>query len=342
MPWPAMLMMSPMMIAAPNFADKKSSILTAILFFIYPSIIFIILKLIGYTFYGTNPMTWAIVIFMIGMLATLVYQLPRQLINLFKGVSNYDYFIAKDAVYLNGTKLKGADSKTFVSYTGTSDYSKDANNVYAQTKKLANADAASFGPLPKDDNTNYWRDKKNAYYNLNIIADADGASFEYAGFEYAFDKKAVYFENKKVEGADRTTFKALSNNIGRDDSAIYIRATRDTNAIDLDSFKTIEINEEVFGKDKNQLYLIRYSPMNALEPFPNADLNSFEVLGDYYAKDKNQVYYYHYFSNTIKILKDASSATFKLEYNNAFNTDATDGTHFYKVGRLYEEAQAPV
>lgn len=337
MPWPALIMMSPMMIAAPNFSNEKSSILVAFVFFIYPSFVFLVLKLIGYTFYGTDPYYWTVAVVAVGILASLAFKLPTYFINLLNGVSNTDYFVSANAVYLNGTKISGADPKTFVHFPDSVGYSKDAQYVYRQTKRFSEADATTFGPVANDNTRSYWYDKNNVYHDWKKITGADGASFIGGGTGYAFDKNYVYYQNQRIESADRATFIPFNNYIGRDDNNVYIRAVRSSTAIDIASFEVIETEESIFAKDKAHFFILRYHPTFDLEPFPNVDIVTFETIGNYYAKDKNQVYNYHYFSNTIKILKDASAATFKIEYNNAFNTDATDGTHFYKAGELYED-----
>lgn len=337
LPWPGMIMMSPMMIASPGFANKKSSILNAMLFFFYPSIVFVLLHLIGYEFYGTNPLWWSVVTFVIGFLICMLYKLPHQLYNLSKGISNYDYFIKNDAVYLNGKRIKGADVNTFTNFNNRGYYSKDKNHVYYNTKKLITADAATFQPVADDVTNCYWHDKHNAYHKWNLISGADGASFVYAGQNYTFDKNNVFFEKQLINEADRATFLPLKEYIGRDSENIFVQSILATNIKDSASFELITISEEVFGKDNYQIYALHYTPPFPLIPFPNADLETFEVIGDYYAKDKNQVYYYSSYNKDILVLQGANPEKFRLFFDSIRGTNATDGEYFYKSGVLFTD-----
>jgi hypothetical protein len=339
MPWPGMIMMSPMMIAAPDFASKKSSIVLAMVFFIYPSLIFTILKLTGFAFYDTNPIWWAAATFVAGMVVSMLYGLPGKLYNVSRGISNYGYEITDKCVYFNGTKLKGADPETFTHFNNRGYYSKDKNQVYYNTQKLPDADADTFQPLANDDTNGYWHDAHNVYYKWNkIVAGADGASVVYAGNYYACDKTNVYFEDKRVSEADNGTFKSLTECIGRDAQNVFVRETP-VKVKDINTFEIITLQEETFGKDKDHIYALRYIPPFPLMPFPDADSESFEVVGEYYAKDKKQVYYYSNHVDSIQILKQANPQNFILHFDATRGTDATDGTRFYKSGVLYTEQE---
>ncbi len=333
-PWPAIIMMSPMMIAAKDFAGSKSAIITAMLFFTYPAFVFLIVKLSGASFYGTNPAWWALSVFITGSLVSMAYGLPGKLTNLYQGISNEGYFIHKNNVYLNGARISGADAKTFIHYNDLSYYSKDKNYVYHNTQKLAEADAETFGPLAGDENKHYWHDKNNAYYRWKKIANADGGSLKYLGHRYTCDKNHVFYEDQLVEGADVTTFKSMEGSVGRDTNNIFVHAIRATNIKDFPSFKMVQLNEEWFGKDKEQVYVLRYKPPHPLLPFPGADPKTFEVVGDYYAKDKKHVYYYSYHIEQIVVLEGANPETFRLNFDSEKNTDATDGQKHYKYGQV--------
>ena len=309
----------------------------AMIFFIYPSGVFVLLDALGFSFYGTNALTWAVVTFVLGLSVIMIYRLPHQLYNLLKGISNYGYFIKNKAVYLDGKRIKGADADSFTYFDKKGFYSKDKKHVYYNCKKIKNADAATFQPLAGDDTDSYWHDKNNAYHKWNLIAEADGATFVYAGQDYTFDKDNVFFENQLLKEADRATFEPLKEYIGRDCKNIFARSTLVKNVKDFASFELITISEEVFGKDKDQIYAIRYSPPYPLLPFPNADLETFEIVGDYYAKDKNQVYYYSYHIDEIMVLEGADAKNFTLFFDPIQGTDATDGERFYKAGVLCNE-----
>jgi len=330
-------MMSPMMLAAPGFATKKSSILMAVLFFFYPAFIFILLYATGYSFYGTNPLWWAVTIAIFGTLICIICGLPRQFVNVSMGIANYDYFIKDRNVYLKGKRIKGADAKTFTHFNNRGYYSKDKNQVYYNTKKLDSSDASTFQPLASDETSSYWHDKYHAYYKWKRIIGANGASFIYAGYDYAFDQNNVFFQDKLMKEADRATFQSLKMFIGRDAENVFVQNIRSTNIKDITSFQLITLQEETFGKDKDQIYVIRYTPPHPLLPFPDADLETFEVVGEYYAKDKNRVYYYSYHADGILVLKDADPENFTLYFDHIRRTNATDGVHYYKAGVLYKD-----
>jgi len=338
MPWPAVVMMSPMMIAAKGFADKKSNVQLALLLFNYPAILFLLLYLTGYSFYGTNPFSWAGVMAALGILICIIYGLPRQFLNVSRGISNYDYFIRERNVYLNGKRIQGADPNTFTHFDNRGYYSKDKSHVYYDTRRLASADAATFKPLAKDDEArDYWHDKNNAYYKWHLIEGADGSSFTFAGYNYAFDKSNVFFEHQLLKDVDRATFQVLKNFVARDAKNVYVRDMQATNIKDVDTFQMVTMAEESFGRDKDQIYTLRYTPPNPLLPFPNADVETFEVIGDYYAKDKNRVYYYSYHVGDILVVEGANPKTFALSFDHSRGTNATDGERHYKAGVLYQE-----
>ncbi len=337
MPWPAMVMMSPMMIAAPGFATKKSSILLAMVFFIYPAFVFILLYIIGFSFYGLDPLWWAAAFLLAGSLVSFLYKLPLQLYNLFRGISNYDYFMHKDCVYLNGEQIRGADAKTFTHYNNRGYYSKDQNHVYYSTRKIKDADAATFGPLTNDSTNSYWHDKQHAYFTWKRITGADGASFEYAGHQYAYDKNHVFYHDQLLSNADRKTFTPLADFIGKDAQHVFVSSHQVTNVMKPAEFEVVWINEELFGRDKQQIYALRYTMPHPLLPFPGADPETFEVVGNSYAKDKKHVYYYSYHIKEIRVLKDANPETFTLYYDHIRNTDSSDGERYYKAGLLHIE-----
>lgn len=336
MPWPAVIMMSPMMVAAEGFAAKKSNILMALAFFLYPIVVFLALYLIGYSFYGTDPLWWAAAVFVVGSIVSVLYGLPRKFYNVSTGISNEGYFIKGQKVYLYGKQLPGADALTFTHFNNRGQYSKDKNTVYSNDKKLKSADAASFQPLANDTTNSYWHDARSAYYKWYTIAGADGASFEYLGGFYAGDKNKVFLEQNIVAEADRASFQSLYNFVGKDAEHVFVRNIAATTITEVSNFKIITLSEETFGIDSKQIYTIRYTPTLPLMPFPNADLETFVVLGDYYAKDKNQVYYYSFHIPEILVLEGANPKSFELHWDGGRGSNARDGELFYKAGVLVD------
>ena len=215
-------------------------------------------------------------------------------------------------------------------------YSKDKNHVYYNTKRLPGADAATFGPLLNDDTNNYWHDKNNVYYAWwKKVEGADGSAFVYAGNGYGYDKNHVFFQHLLVKEADPATFTVMFNNTGRDANHIFVREKCADTVKDVKTFEMVFIKEEQFGKDSEQIYVLRYTPPHPLLPFPGADPETFDVVGDYYAKDKNKVYYYSYHADQIRVLENAAPSTFMLYSDPVRGTDATDGIRHYKAGVLH-------
>lgn len=332
-PWPAIVIMSPMMIAAKGFSDNKFSIITALLFFSYPAFLFLLIKLFGLKFYGTEPLAWLFGSSVMVLIIIQLYGLPRMLFNLYNDIPNEGYHITTDQVYKNGIPLKKADPKTFTTLEGSYFYSKDAYHVYSDYKILENADAPSF-EVVEGSNGIYWKDKYRAYSQWESIKGSDGASFEWLGHNYAKDKNNVYFEQHIVEQANPDTFEALESYIGKDENSVFVRAQKAGAVKDLNSFQVIRFQDEYFGKDDYYVYALFYNSTNPLQIFPDADPNSFKPIGEYYAVDDEHVYHYSYHRGYVKLLDDITPASFQLAYDPATGADARSGDNLFRQGEL--------
>ncbi|WP_375578537.1 DKNYY domain-containing protein [Marivirga tractuosa] len=339
-PWPAIVIMSPMMIAARGFSNDKSSIIITILFFIYPALIFLLIKLFGFKFYGTEPLAWGVGFSIAAVIIIQLYGLPRMLSNLYSNIPNEGYHITTDKVYKNGIPLKEADPQTFTSLEGTHFYSKDAYRVYADFTIIKNADAPSFGAV-EGSNGIYWKDKNSAYSQWERIKDSDGETFEWIGHNYAKDKNHVYFDQYIVDNADPNSFKALESYIGRDNHAVFVRHYEANNIRDLDSFELIHFDEKFFGKDNHHVYAIFYNSSNPLEIFPGADPATFKPVGEYYAVDDKHVYHYSYHRGHVKVLSGVNPDNFVLEHDPATGANARAGDLLFRNGDVVSPEDEP-
>ncbi len=97
------------------------------------------------------------------------------------------YLMSEEAVYYNGKKLSGTDSRTF-------DYVSDF----------------------------YTKDKNNVYYNNIKIKNSDPETFEYIKYRYAKDKNSVYYSGKKIKNADVKTFEIVDFYRAKDKNKYYM------------------------------------------------------------------------------------------------------------------------
>ncbi|WP_188466022.1 DKNYY domain-containing protein [Marivirga lumbricoides] len=332
-PWPAIVIMSPMMIAARGFSDSKSSIVTALLFFSYPIFLFLLIKLFGFKFYGTEPLAWVLGFSVVVLIIIQLYGLPRMLYNICNDISNEGYHITTEKVYKNGIPLKDADPDTFTAIEGTLFYSKDSNYVYADYKIIESAHAPSF-EVVEGSNGLYYKDKNNAYTQWGIIDNSDGESFEWVGHNYAKDKNNVYFDQYVVDNADPNSFEALESYIGKDQNSVFVRYYKADTDIDNKSFELIRFDEEFFGKDERHVYAVFYNSSNPLQIFPEADPATFKPIGEYYAVDDSHVYHYSYYRGHIKLLEGVKPENFKLEYDPETGADAKSHNKLFRQGEL--------
>lgn len=153
-------------------------------------------------------------------------------------------------------------------------YTKDANGVYYNGKKIEFADPQTFVTITAGISMDGWyggdiyyaKDSRNVYYQGKLLPEADpqqfvpivtGGSFH----EYARDAKHVYFGDKVIQGADPKTFVPLKSNQS------YEGCSTATYAMDKNG---------VFYED---MYL------------PSADSATFEALIDGYGKDALHVFW---------------------------------------------------
>lgn len=347
--WGGAVMMSPMMMAAKDFRDSLSSLLTAIVILGFPVILFGIFKLVGFRFFGLNVTGWLIGFSIVCALIFLAYGIPGLLFNMNKGIPNTGYFVNESSVYLDGDKLKEADPKTFQVQEIDSFYAKDQNFVFYYGKKIKEAHPLSFVPVPNAKNDSlygigtpiFWKDHSHVYYNGVTIAKADPNTFQHIQSIYAKDRERIYYQTEALEGANPNTYRFLNENIAIDDSSVFVLTKRSKIPVDLNSFKVVENENEAFCVDSENVYLVFYQREEPLEKVEGADIATFRTLERNYASDKDHVYFFGNYKGDQELrlikLEGANPKKFVIGYNDATKSEATDGTHYYMDGALVKK-----
>ncbi|MBO9702230.1 MAG: DKNYY domain-containing protein [Sporocytophaga sp.] len=342
-PWPVIIMMSPMMIASTGFRDNRSSLLFATFLMGYPVIVFTFLKVIDYGFWGMSVNWWLILVSGISGGIIFLYGIPRMLLNLRWGIQNNSYFKNDSAVFFDGYKISGADPVSFSILTTGSFYAKDSKHVFYLGKIVKGADPLTFAPvkwIDADFSDNsipvYWKDKANVYFNAKKIEGCDAGTFQNLRGIYGKDRNYVYYGNNTLPKANPEKFRFLNDGITTDETYLFIFDKLVNTPIDLSTFTVVENGDHVFCKDKNHIYLLLYGQQDSLVKVDGADADTFTLLDRYYAKDKHNVYYYGYNKNnkrTLIFLTDADPDKFSVGYDASKNSEATDGLNYYMTGK---------
>jgi hypothetical protein len=198
--------------------------------------------------------------------------------------SNGSY--AKDNIsfFYKGEKIEGLDIPSLEITNGR--FLQDKNGVYTivydyntyLVTTIPDIDISTFEVIP---NSYYYKDSKNAYYAegenyVQIIEGVDIESFEDLGgyylAYYTKDKNLIYFNGKAILDSDGETASLISKD--EEDYVPYV-------------------------KDEKHIYAQG-------EILAEAEIETFEYLGDGYSKDKDSVFYY----NTI--IEGADISTFEI------------------------------
>ena len=260
----------------------------------------------------------------------------------------------KDEIWQSDEKkVNDADFKTFVELNKI--YGKDNKNVFYGDEKLENADFKTFKAvgenIGRDKDNFYWYNQKvkinpkdfKFYKNkdkivyfrnngkiydlkgldeLNGIEDVD--TFEVLDDEYSKDKHNIYYGGVTLSDVDMDTFQIImQDTYAKDKNKVYYgsRPIREVNP------KTVKILSEIYLKDDKSVFT-KYGKIE------NADLNSFEVLGEMhiYAKDNKNVYLFG------EIIKKADPRTFEIISEIAFAIYSKDKNNVYLETYIIEGA----
>lgn len=193
--------------------------------------------------------------------------------------------------------LKNVDVKTFEVLS--SDYAKDKNNVYFKEILINGADSNSFSIINMNSNCEdlFAKDKNGIYFKNVYLKNSDYFTFEFVKY--------------KKSGSSQCSIKYI-----KDKNNVYYlpyleKCVKESCTIDPIKYvdpKTFEAYNEIYAKDKNNVY----AKGSIIE---NADQQTFEVLIlSRYAKDKNHVYCVADNTYYAKVL-DADPKTFKRTNN---------------------------
>lgn len=251
-------------------------------------------------------------------------------------------------------KVNNADFKTFVELNKI--YGKDNKNVFYGDEKLENADFKTFQAvgenIGRDKDNFYWYNQKvkinpkdfKLYKNkdkivyfrnngkiydleglneLNGIEDVD--TFEVLDDEYSKDKHNIYYDGVTLSDVDMDTFQIIMPNYyAKDKNSVYSRHKKIKGA----NPKTIKVLNIAYIKDDKTVFS-DFSFSNTLK---NADVKSFEALGEYYGKDKNNVYLMG------EKIKKADVKTFQVISEESFNHYSKDKNNVYLGTYIIEGA----
>lgn len=342
MPWGGFVIMSPMMFAAPGFQDNKQSILSVVLFFGYPVIIFAILKLFNFHYFGIAASSWLLWSFVIIAIIILISGIPKLLYNIGRGIPNTGYFKTETSVYLNGRIITDALPHTFKSFEEDSTYARDEQHVFYNGKIIIDADPTTFHSLnivsPEETPFPlYWKDSLHVYVDGKALTDCDAATFSCIYQGYGRDASKVYYRDKILPGADPETFLLITSVVGRDDTSLFVFDKRVTEAVNLQTFEIVKHEEGDFCKDKNHIYIIFYHLDDPLVKVSGADPNTFLPMGRDYARDHSNVFFYGYYkgkkTRAFK-LEGVNPDSFSVGYDESTDSEATDGKKYFMYGEL--------
>lgn len=259
LPWPLVVMMSPMLIAAPAAVDRRSNLLMVSAMALYPLFIALLYLWAGRPFFSIAAATcFQLTLAACGPLL-FIYGLPRMLWNNLRGISNIGYVATKKAVYLDGRRLWGARPLSFCTPSlPFSPYAHDAQRVYFKTRYLSEAQAASFVDLgdgfAHDAQTVFFHGKK-LFWQKDLAADV--ASF-------------ARVQRQKLPNEDKHR-PSYSRDFCRDQSGVYLMmAWRRGEIVKLDVAdpQSFVVLGDRFVKDRMHVYRL------------NEKWNQLEIVAD--------------------------------------------------------------
>ena len=303
LPWPLVLMFSPMMFDAPGSDENIPHVLMVIVIVFYPLWIFLFYWFMGWSLWGISSKTLS-GYFFIGLVVVpgiiFILNLPES-IRSKKARSGYK--IKDNKVYYAGNEIDGANSPTFeILYGKPGDegkywayYAKDKTRVYYEGRPVRDAEPKRFSciisrPEVKDKYINndfeLWADTCNIFVHGKKLQDANPDRFEYLGEFFWRDKKYVYYYYERLDGAEPDGAFVVGNIYLKTKNGVYFKETAFP-VVDVDSWDVVR---DCFSRDKNRIYYCS-NPVNS-----SVDPESFKLILDdsmpyvTYAKDKKHVY----------------------------------------------------
>jgi hypothetical protein len=159
--------------------------------------------------------------------------------------------------------LVEADPKTFTQVT--SQYGKDASQVFHKSLPIAGADPSTFVLLKKG----YAVDATQVFYNRKRLAGADPRTFERLDYGWSQDADNIYLGSRRLDICDIETFEIIPTSRAKDAQCYYAEAKR----VPIKDRETLEVLSGGYAKDVMQVYWLD-------RIVEGADAASFEVRRD--------------------------------------------------------------
>jgi hypothetical protein len=208
-------------------------------------------------------------------------RIERQLVEAdsttFQTIKKKLYAKDKNAVYLRGDVIDGADPTTFKILPHK--HSLDAHQVFFRRELVEGADPSTFQVLDQT----WARDGADVFIGTRAIEACDSATFEIIEFPWAKDKECVYAIFNKLVDADPVTFEALNRNYAVDKNHVYAGFVRKISLGDLRRLPTA-FQKQHSNRVNSDLYLV--------DRIEGADRKTFIVDADnaYKARDQFRCY----------------------------------------------------
>ncbi len=338
--WPIMVMMSPMMFDAPGSDNDKSNFINLMVVLSYPIALFLFLGVFGQRYLGFNSFVLAVISAIIIASLFSLFGFFDRLSNLTKGIANTGYSVVDSTVYHNGKPLEGADAGTFVAveddafiYTA-SDYATDKHHLYYNGKAV---EGVTVNNLRKEiiDRDIYWFNDTQVIHQDRIIPGANPDDFHtfenFSGWSYSSTngQTIFYSYDQPLPAVNKDSFTPLNDFFAKDNRQIFEKEKPILPEADAASFNLLEDHD--FARDKDNIYYLATKNPFAI---PNADVNTFQILGRGYLKDKNHIYLVHQYQS-IETLHQVDVPTFEVtQYDESTKSEARDKNHFYYDGKI--------
>jgi hypothetical protein len=342
--WPVVMMMSPMMFAAPGADDNKGAIFTAFFFMSYPVTIFLLLGVLGGKYFGFNSFVLALISAIVVFFVLSFFGYTGMMSNVIRGIPNSGYGVVGNTVYYNADPIVGADAESFNAYK-----SEDYHNDYSVDQYAADNQYLYFRgkPLPGIRLENligkivaydfYWLNDTQVIRNGEVIAGLDPQTFgDFEGYSYwtyskVGEKYTLYYDNTSVDLADFHSFIPLTDRLAKDKNRIFYDGQPITLQVDIDSFEAFSTYG--FARDKGHLYYLGSDTPILIN---GADPDSFDELGWGYYRDKNAIYYVE--EENVLVLDSVDYRSFEIVgYIEDHEYDAKDANAYYMRGQKVSE-----
>lgn len=338
--WPVVLMMSPMMFAAPGADDDKGTIFTTFFFLSYPVTIFLLLGVLGGKYFGLNSFALALVSAVVVFFVLSFFGYTGMISNVIKGIPNSGYGVVGNTVYYNADPIIGADVESFKAYK-SEDYQNDYSvDQYAVDNQYLYFRGQSLPDVHRENLVGkviayefYWLNDTQVIKNGEVMADLDPQTFgDFEGFSYwtyskVGEKYTLFYDNVPIKLADFFSFVPLTDMLAKDNSRIFYEGKPIALEADVESFQAFSIYG--FARDKDRLY---YFGGESPIVVSGADPDSFDELGWNYYQDKNAIYYVQE-EEGASTLESADHRSFHiLGYVEGHEYDAKDANGYYVRG----------